>query len=75
MLDDIIDRYAVYSFVLSFESLYESLVSMADIVMLSNWPMFMDAAGDVGNVAFARFFFYSFKVSKRVRGKVGVKVR
>lgn len=31
--------------------------------MLSNWPMFMDAAGDVGGVVTARIFFYSFKVT------------
>lgn len=30
--------------------------------MLSNWPLFMDAAGDMGDVVTARFFFYSFKV-------------
>lgn len=35
---------------------------MTDVVMLSNWPMFMDAAGYVGNSVIARIFFYSFKV-------------
>lgn len=32
---------------------------------MSNWPMFMDAAGQVGNKTIARIFFYSFKVYKR----------
>ena len=53
----------MYKDVISFASLYQSFASLTDVIMLSNWPMFMDAAGDVGGVVTARIFFYSFKVS------------
>lgn len=39
-----------------------SFASMTDVIMLSNWPMFMDAAGDVGNATLANIVFFSFKV-------------
>eukprot|EP00903_Cladosiphon_okamuranus_P013924 g12951.t1 len=55
-------RWAVYKEVISFASLYQSFASLTDVIMLSNWPMFMDAAGDAGGVVTARIFFYSFKV-------------
>eukprot|EP00752_Nemacystus_decipiens_P009899 g8831.t1 len=55
-------RWAAYDDVISFASLYQSFASLTDVIMLSNWPMFMDAAGDVGGVVTARIFFYSFKV-------------
>ncbi|CAN0088323.1 unnamed protein product [Ectocarpus sp. 4 AP-2014] len=55
-------RWAYYKDVLSFASLHQSFAAMTDVVMLSNWPLFMDAAGDVGNVVTAKIFFYSFKV-------------
>ena len=53
----------MYKDVISFASLYQSFASLTDVIMLSNWPMFMDAAGDVGGVVTARIFFYSFKIS------------
>lgn len=56
------ERWAFYKEVISFASLHQSFASMTDVIMLSNWPLFMDAAGDVGNVVTARIFFYSFKV-------------
>lgn len=56
------NRWAFYKDVISFASLDQSFASMTDVIMLSNWPMFMDAAGDVGGVFMARVFFYSFKV-------------
>ena len=55
-------RWAVYKDVISFGSLLQSFASMTDVIMLSNWPIFMDAAGDVGNWYVATVFFYSFKV-------------
>lgn len=48
--------------VASFATLPESLATMMYIVMFSNWPMFMDAAAVVGNLAVAKVFFYSFKI-------------
>lgn len=38
---------------------------MLYIIMLSNWPMFMDAAGEIGNETVARIFFYSFKAREQ----------
>ncbi|CAM9986770.1 unnamed protein product, partial [Ectocarpus sp. 13 AM-2016] len=55
-------RWAFYKDVLSFASMHQSFAAMTDVIMLSNWPLFMDAAGDVGNVVTAKIFFYSFKV-------------
>ncbi|CAM9155742.1 unnamed protein product [Ectocarpus sp. 6 AP-2014] len=55
-------RWAYYKDVISFASLHQSFAAMTDVIMLSNWPLFMDAAGDVGNVVTAKLFFYSFKV-------------
>ncbi|CAM9960736.1 unnamed protein product [Ectocarpus sp. 8 AP-2014] len=55
-------RWAYYKDVVSFASLHQSFAAMTDVIMLSNWPLFMDAAGDVGNVVTAKIFFYSFKV-------------
>lgn len=55
-------RFAFYRHAVSFASLHESFAAMTDVVMLSNWPIFMDAAGAVSNAAVARLFFYSFKV-------------
>lgn len=46
----------------SFATLPQSFTSMMYVVMFSNWPLFMDAAGEVGNLAVAKIFFYSFKV-------------
>ncbi|CAM9815125.1 unnamed protein product [Scytosiphon promiscuus] len=57
-----VQRWAFYKDVISFASLYQSFASMTDVIMLSNWPMFMDAAGDVADVLMARIFFYSFKL-------------
>lgn len=48
--------------VASFASLPHSFATMTYIVMFSNWPMFMDAAGKVGSVAVAYIFFYTFKI-------------
>lgn len=48
--------------VASFASLHQSFASMLYVLMLSNWPLFMDAAGAVEDVLMARLFFYSFKV-------------
>lgn len=59
---DLAARWAFYKDVISFGSLLESFASMTDVIMLSNWPIFMDAAGDVGNWYVATVFFYSFKV-------------
>ena len=47
--------------VANFATLPQSYASMMYIVMFSNWPMFMDAAGVVGNLVVAKVFFYSFK--------------
>lgn len=47
--------------VANFATLPHSYASMMYIVMFSNWPMFMDAAGVVGNLVVAKVFFYSFK--------------
>lgn len=55
-------RWTFYREVISFASLPQSFASMTDVIMLSNWPLFMDAAADVGNGVTARIFFYSFKV-------------
>lgn len=51
--------------VASFGSLHQSFASLLYVIMLSNWPLFMDAAGDVKDVVLARLFFYSFKVPVR----------
>lgn len=59
---DLDARWAFYKDVVSFGSLLQSFASMTDVIMLSNWPIFMDAAGDVGNWYVATVFFYSFKV-------------
>lgn len=64
-------RWAVYKDVISFGSLLQSFASMTDVIMLSNWPIFMDAAGDVGNWYVATVFFYSFKV-RSVSGFVAI---
>lgn len=55
-------RWAAYEDVGSFGSMLQSFASMTDVIMLSNWPMFMDAAGDVGNTTLANLLFFSFKV-------------
>lgn len=55
-------RFAAVKEVASFGSLHQSFASLLYVIMLSNWPMFMDAAGDVKDVLMARLFFYSFKV-------------
>lgn len=59
---DLDARWAFYKDVVSFGSLLQSFASMTDVIMLSNWPIFMDAAADVGNWYVATVFFYSFKV-------------
>lgn len=58
-------RWIFYKDAVSFASLHQSFASMTDIIMLSNWPIFMDAAGDVGSLFVARLFFYSFKVRRK----------
>ncbi|CAN0096267.1 unnamed protein product [Pylaiella littoralis] len=65
-IDDVADRtmmqrWAFYDEVISFASLHQSFASMTDVIMLSNWPLFMDAAADAGSGVTARIFFYSFK--------------
>ena len=55
-------RWVFYKDVISFASLLQSFASMTDVIMLSNWPIFVDAAGDVGNWYISTIFFYSFKV-------------
>lgn len=55
-------RFAAVKEVASFGSLHQSFASLLYVMMLSNWPLFMDAAGDVKGVMMARLFFYSFKV-------------
>ena len=55
-------RWAFYQNVTSFATLEDSFTAMMDIFMLSGWPIFLDAAGDVGNTTLANIFFYSFKV-------------
>ena len=55
-------RWENYKDVISFGSLLQSFAAMTDVIMLSNWPIFMDAAGDVGNWYISTVFFYSFKV-------------
>eukprot|EP00904_Undaria_pinnatifida_P002590 jgi/Undpi1/12331/HiC_scaffold_5.g02007.m1 len=54
-------RWENYKDVISFGSLLQSFAAMTDVIMLSNWPIFMDAAGDVGNWYISTVFFYSFK--------------
>ncbi|CAM9416819.1 unnamed protein product [Ascophyllum nodosum] len=54
-------RWAFYQNVTSFATLEDSFTAMMDIFMLSGWPIFLDAAGDVGNTTLANIFFYSFK--------------
>lgn len=55
-------RFAGVKEVASFATLPQSFASMMYVLMFSNWPMFMDAAGVVGNLAAAKVFFYSFKI-------------
>eukprot|EP00903_Cladosiphon_okamuranus_P014070 g13077.t2 len=60
--NSMVQRFAAVKEVASFGSLHQSFASLLYVIMLSNWPMFMDAAGDVKDVLLARLFFYSFKV-------------
>eukprot|EP00752_Nemacystus_decipiens_P004301 g3930.t1 len=60
--DSMVQRFAAVKEVASFGSLQQSFASLLYVIMLSNWPMFMDAAGDVKGVVMSRLFFYSFKV-------------
>ncbi|CAM9722759.1 unnamed protein product [Ectocarpus sp. 4 AP-2014] len=59
--DSMVKRFAAVKEVANFATLPRSYASMMYIVMFSNWPMFMDAAGVVGNLVVAKVFFYSFK--------------
>ncbi|CAN0192278.1 unnamed protein product, partial [Ectocarpus fasciculatus] len=59
--DSMVQRFAAVKEVANFATLPQSYASMMYIVMFSNWPMFMDAAGVVGNLVVAKVFFYSFK--------------
>ncbi|CAN0401579.1 unnamed protein product, partial [Ectocarpus sp. 12 AP-2014] len=59
--DSMVKRFAAVKEVANFATLPRSFASMMYIVMFSNWPMFMDAAGVVGNLVVAKVFFYSFK--------------
>ncbi|CBJ28347.1 hypothetical protein Esi_0101_0052 [Ectocarpus siliculosus] len=59
--DSMVKRFAAVKEVANFATLPRSYASMMYVVMFSNWPMFMDAAGVVGNLVVAKVFFYSFK--------------
>jgi hypothetical protein len=61
--DPMVKRFVNVEDVAGFQSFGSSLLTMLDVMLLSNWPLFMDAASVVASVPWlATLFFYLFKI-------------
>lgn len=61
--DALMKRWMLYSHVIGFDNFGMTFLSMIDVMLLSNWTLFMDAAADVTrHPALATSFFYVYKM-------------